>query len=390
MLHTLYRNLMALCDDEAFFFVDQVHKGATYRIFNYRLASYSQFLLPDSLECRGITYRLTDRAGVELDVPQLVCRPMKKFFNLNENPFTMNLDLSAKNIDKIELKADGSLISTYLDVDGQVALKSKGSLHSEQAQAAMKILNNTPSLLADITTLVQGGWTVNMELVAPYNRIVLNYQQERLIVLNIRHNVTGALMDINDPAFAQLYPSIKAHAVENACDLFDMPYADLIAKAKDLTDIEGFIVYLKDGTVFKLKTEWYLVLHRSRDNVDTPRRLFEAAVLEATDDLRSLFFDNPYVLNKIEEMEKFASGIYNHVVDSVERFVNAHRDLIDADNRKQFALNAQAQLEPHLMGLAMTNYDYLCGKRSKPADYKEYVIKHWKRWGVKDEKVQEE
>ncbi|MFT2622084.1 RNA ligase, partial [Escherichia coli] len=53
----------------------------------------------------------------ELDVDDILVRiasrPMEKFFNLNETPFTMNLDLS--KVKYMLAKEDGSLVSTYLD-----------------------------------------------------------------------------------------------------------------------------------------------------------------------------------------------------------------------------------------------------------------------------------
>ena len=45
---------MRLTDtSEAFYFKDFPLNDAIYRIFNYRLASYTEFLAPNALECRG-------------------------------------------------------------------------------------------------------------------------------------------------------------------------------------------------------------------------------------------------------------------------------------------------------------------------------------------------
>ena len=58
-MKNLWNDLMALCaSNEAFYFVDQTKDGDKYRVFTYRLASYSDFLLPNALECRGHTFRL--------------------------------------------------------------------------------------------------------------------------------------------------------------------------------------------------------------------------------------------------------------------------------------------------------------------------------------------
>lgn len=84
----LYIDLMRLAEtNEAFYFKDfPAHNSGVYRIFNYRLAQYSDWLLPSALEASGIMFHVLD------DVVTLVCRPMEKFFNDYENPLAENLD----------------------------------------------------------------------------------------------------------------------------------------------------------------------------------------------------------------------------------------------------------------------------------------------------------
>ena len=199
----IYDNLLRYTQTgESFYFVDQVWEGVTYRIFAYRLASYTDFMQPDALEGRGIMFEL-DASGQPV---RLACRPMHKFFNLNENPSTMNLDLSRNNIEIVMDKADGSLISTWTDHNGKLQLKSKTSLFSDQVQMAWKALKAEPPCsfttpedeTIDITLL---GWlnhiastglvTVNLEYVGPDNRIVLGYEKAQLRVLNTRELATG-------------------------------------------------------------------------------------------------------------------------------------------------------------------------------------------------------
>lgn len=81
----LYDNLMQLVKtNEAFYYVDHVLNDIIYRVFTYRLASYTDFLEPDALECRGHMFRV-DGDGVEL-----VSLPLEKFFNLHEVSTCLN------------------------------------------------------------------------------------------------------------------------------------------------------------------------------------------------------------------------------------------------------------------------------------------------------------
>jgi len=83
----LYDNLMMLCNgDETFFYSDKVLKPGNYaeghfRIFNYRLASYQQWLQPDALECRGVMFLMDTTFSKPV---ALVSWPFEKFFNFRE------------------------------------------------------------------------------------------------------------------------------------------------------------------------------------------------------------------------------------------------------------------------------------------------------------------
>ena len=116
----IFNDLMKLTSDtEVFYFQDtQINSEYKYRIFDYRISVYSNFLLKRAKEARGIMFLM--KGDSVLDI---VSRPMQKFFNYKENPET-NFNCSVKNIKSIVSKEDGSLISTYLDLDKSVKLKS--------------------------------------------------------------------------------------------------------------------------------------------------------------------------------------------------------------------------------------------------------------------------
>ncbi|ADJ19543.1 split RnlA RNA ligase 1 and tail fiber attachment catalyst [Acinetobacter phage 133] len=78
----IYDELMALCADDQnlFYFKDQTTAmGMNVRIFNYHFVSYTDWLKPSALECRGIMFKMVDGVATEI-----LTRPMSKFFNLTE------------------------------------------------------------------------------------------------------------------------------------------------------------------------------------------------------------------------------------------------------------------------------------------------------------------
>jgi len=190
----LYNELVTLVDgNEAFFFNDWEVEDTIFRNFNYRLASYSDFLEPSALECRGHMFEV-DKLGNAIRLASL---PPEKFFNHMENPFTMELDLS--EIEEIQDKADGSLITTYM-YDGVLQVKTKGSLTSDQAMNANAYLRHDENaqFRAELIKGEQLGCTIIMEWCAPDNRIVLPYPTAHLKVLAIRDRATGAYVEFND------------------------------------------------------------------------------------------------------------------------------------------------------------------------------------------------
>lgn len=371
--YNLYTALMALVEsNEAFYYADFEKDGVYYRIFNYRLASYSDFLVPGALECRGIMFEI-DHDGDEAHPFRLVSLPMEKFFNLYENPFTMDLDLTT--IVSIEDKADGSLISTYIHHD-DLMLKTKGSINSDQCIAAMEWLNRPENLKFknQLHTLAWRDQTVNMEWTAPDNRIVLGYEESSLRVLNIRDNTTGDYVEYDLLKMCRNdYDEILAHWTTRF-NIKDT--VEFVKSIPDMQNIEGFVVRLASGQRVKIKTTWYLALHHTKNSINSPRRLFEAVLEEATDDMKSLFHDDPLALKQIDEMEKFVEEKYNHMVDTVERFYERNKHL----ERKDYAILGQKELDKTMyFGLAMNKYV------GKSVDYKAFLKSKWKQLGLKDE-----
>lgn len=367
----LWDQLMALCESsECFFYADQERFGQVYRIFNYRLASYTDFLQPGALECRGIMY-VVDREGKDAVPLGLVSRSPHKFFNWRENPFTM--DITLDEVETVWDKADGSLISSYMSHEDEVCLKSKGSLHSDQAQAAEKLIRTESynDLYQAVRKLEWKNYTVNMEYVAPDNRIVIGYEEPALIVLNARHRFTGEYMP-----WEKLMSSVPAERLVKRYE-FDNheQQVKFLENLPGMTGIEGVVAETFNGQFMKMKTEAYMTAHRAKDSINSDRRLFEAVLEEATDDLRTLFFDDPLALQRIEDMELKVDQIYNHAVDQVERFYERNKHL----ERKEYAILGQQELDRRVFGLAMSTY------LGHDVNFKAFLRKHYKEFGIKDD-----
>lgn len=372
-LSTLYPDLMSLCqgDDSAFYYVDHVGPdGKNYRVFTYRLASFSDFQKRNALECRGHTFRLNDDGTTEL-----VCLPPTKFFNYGEH-LGWGTPMDLNNITLVMDKLDGSLISTveFTKDNGYKGffLKSKTSFSSQQAKDAMRWLNlpENSQFCRQVLDMVWNGCTVNFEWTAPDNTIVICYSEPKLTVLNVRDNTTGNYYGIDKLR--------KKFGAENVVKTRKQPKdpSRFIERIGDATGIEGVIICFGDGLWVKHKTTAYCALHKTKDSINNPKALWEVCVYEGADDVRALFYADALAVARINEMEEKAAKIYNHIHQTVHTFFNENKDL----DRKSYAILGQEKLNREgLFSLAMNLY------LGKECDIKAFMVKHYKSYGVKDE-----
>jgi T4 RnlA family RNA ligase len=382
--NNLYNELITLVQsNEAFYYSDFEQDGVFYRIFLYRLASYTDFLAPSALESRGVMFEM--ETGEEYSAAKrLVSLPFEKFFNYQENPFTADIDWGEAV--SVQDKRDGSLMSTYKHFSDPeyplLMLKSKGSISSPQCLDAMQWLYRPENeeFYSELEDAADWGYTVIMEWTAPDNRIVLGYDKPGLTVLAIRRNEDGSYKDKEDFRSMRM---MQKYWVDDYFDYVEKAYGtveEFVESIPDRQHIEGYVITLADGMRVKMKTMWYLTRHRMKDGINSPRRLFEAVLEEATDDMRTLFFDDPVAMKMIADMEVFGEGLYNHLVDQVERFYERNKDM----TRKDYAILGQKELTRPEFGLAMMKYV------GKQPDYKESLKKRWRDLGLKEEVQLEE
>jgi T4 RnlA family RNA ligase len=369
----LYHDLMKLVteEDSAFYTVDHLMNGITFRVFTYRLASYTDFLKPSALECRGHMFALKDGK-----YDYLAALPPSKFFNKDENPFTMDLDWS--KTDMIMDKMDGSIMTTYrLPIANMVMLKSKTALTSEQAVAANEWLKATEhsALHNFLMYMMHAGYSVSLEWTSPQHRIVLPYQVSNLTVLCAR--------DLNNGQYVP-YDVLVKDMEEFGCidhlvkDHFqDIKSEDLnsfIDNIPNMTGIEGFVIRV-NGQHVKIKCGWYVALHHTKDSVGSDKRLFAVVVQEAHDDLRGMFPDDAYLMGRIDDMEAKVKGLYAEIDHHAVKFHAENKHL----DRKSFAIKGQAEISRMYFALAMNLY------LGKDTNYADWLLKHWKDFGIMDD-----
>lgn len=350
--------------DSEFFYAEQTSDNKVYHIFNYRLASYESFMNPKvadsyiALSARGIMFDVTDKENIKI-----VSRPMNKFFNIEQG----EVDRSNMKLVGYMDKLDGSLISTYLH-NGELKLKTKGSIKSEQAIAAMEWLDLPEN--SEMKNFLkfhasENNLTVNMEWTAPDNQIVLFYPEASLRILNMVNNENGKILaaeNIDKENLVNKDIFVKSHKIPN------MSLDNIIESIRNEQGNEGYILEFSDSEgnshLVKVKNIWYVNLHQIKSNLNTTAKIIETIIDETSDDVRVLFAEDKHFLDNITRLENIVSPRISKIEADIEKFYSDNKEL----SRKDYAIKAQAELQPH-MSLAMNLYI------GKETNYKEFFKK---------------
>jgi RNA ligase len=233
----------------------QVHPTLPLTIWNYTpKVQYgegnAQYKFWDDVtkQCRGL---VTDNEG------NVVARPFKKFFNIEENQHT-----STEQFDVYE-KMDGSL-GILFNYKGEWVLATRGSFTSDQSVKGTELLQkyDYQRLNPDYTYL--------FEIIYPENRIVCTYDFEDLVLLGMIHTESGDEVNVHsgnneDVRFKNLLNNLGFNIVRKYDGISDYSYL----KHAISDNREGFVVRFSNGDRMKIKGEEYLRLHKIMTNLST-------------------------------------------------------------------------------------------------------------------------
>ena len=227
----------------------------------------SDMSLPLVQECRGVI--------IDVDSLEVISYPFNKFFNLHEE-YHATIDWSSAYTTR---KIDGSickivrlgqrlLISTNKTIDAFKAeiqnqlgcpYKTFGDVILQGLQKASYEggYSEVNEMCMDI---FEEGYTYIFELVSPYTKIVIPYNEIRLYLIGVRNNHTFREIFFNNSCLSKI----------QRC--FQRPQCYLIGSEKDVVKVaeslpeteEGFVVVDKYFNRIKVKSLTYVRLHHMR------------------------------------------------------------------------------------------------------------------------------
>lgn len=300
-------------------------------VINYLVAMPDTFKMegPDDVmgairrECRGLIF---DTEG------KIMSRPYHKFFNVNEKEETQSHRLDLTRAHTVMDKLDGSMIRP-VRMHGMVRLATKMGV-TDIAMEAEKLLDvDQYDWLED---MMIDGFTPIFEYVAPTNKIVVEYAEAKLILTAVRETMSGEYRSLRqwDAPFELVRTDSNVHD-------FDA----YLAFKRGETNREGDIIRFADGHMVKVKNDWYVQIHKTKDIVRVDRNIVELVLNETIDDTRAML--DVADLFRVDCVEAAFWEAFENAAGRLEGLELLARTIYDAD-KKRIAL----ELVPNLINKA--------------------------------------
>lgn len=273
-------------------------------------------------ECRGLVFDLDGN---------LINRRFHKFFNVNERDETRfeNIDFTKRHV--ILEKLDGSMVSPCY-VKGVIRWMTKMGITDTSMEAEVFVAKN-PHYAEFADTMMKQGCTPIFEWCSNKNRIVLSYPEDQLILTAIRHNETGKYVPHHiDAHNGWNIPVVKAYDYE------DENILDIV---RNMEDTEGVVIRFEDGHMLKVKADWYVLRHKSKDAITREKNVLDYVVNEHVDDVLP-FLQAEDQVRLLKFQDKFWEG-FN---DSLAAYEDHYQQVLEAGvDRKKYALEWKGIIE---------------------------------------------
>ena len=227
----------------------QSHPTLPLSIYNYTQATQYESKWDEvTLMCRGL---VLDEEG------NIIARPFGKFFNYEE---VYNQVPTTGDYVYVQEKMDGSM-GILFNYKGEWVMATRGSFTSDQAVKGMEIAKRLFNLDA-----FEKSVTYLCEIIYPENRIVVNYDEEKLVFLGastpkeeLHWTTAKAFFKYSGIPMKYLVKTEQHFAFGH--ELFKS------LKEKNTENAEGFVLRFQPGNFrMKIKFEDYVALHRVLTN----------------------------------------------------------------------------------------------------------------------------
>ena len=115
-----------------------------------------------------------------------------------------------------------------------------------------------------------------------------------------------------------------------------------IENIPSMTDIEGVVVRFENGHMIKIKSEWYIAIHKAKENLLFEKNVIKMILEEKVDDIL------PYLPESdVDRINAYKENLLNNIDRNVMLCHNALNEASGYD-KKHFAVNIAPKLHPWL------------------------------------------
>lgn len=311
--------LEAISGDESF--INAERPEHDYGILNYLIITPTTF--PSILEsdteeqklhkilrrnCRGLKYRLSDG--------KILALPHWKFFNIGEKEETQPDNIDTSEGFHTLSKLDGSMVHPIIlgKDTSQIRLMTKMGFNDISKKVESYAFEHCKNHIELSKYLLERDMTPCFEICSPNLKIVVHYQETKLVLTEIRHNFTGKPVSVDE---LLKYAEKFDVPVIDVLELKSTSIQDIISEVYSMTGIEGIILRAGDRK-YKLKTEWYRSRHRAISNIISEKNVIEYILNEEFDDVIAYIDEGESKNNIIRYANDLSANILSIIVDSIE------------------------------------------------------------------------
>jgi RNA ligase len=297
-----------------------------YKVVNYVVNKEDTFFSGDP-EIDAIRREL--RGLIFDNENNLISRPYHKFFNVNEREETQLSVFAEKTSTQNHMfleKLDGSMVrplkigdSTFMAT--KMGITDTGLRASKFFWSQQKIMSFVDEIYKEFTPIFE--W-LSLE-----DRIVLDYGDPQLVLTAIRNNFSGEYISYDMMKILADRFDLNIVGAKVVEDISDMQ--SVLNDISKETDSEGYVVRFEDGHMVKIKNEWYVTLHRSKELATNDRLIVKCILEESVDDLKPLLMESDLV--RVVKMETVVNNALLEIVSSIVEHISTLGEI----DRKTYA-----------------------------------------------------
>lgn len=289
-------------------------------------------------ECRGISFDLFGN---------IIARPFHKFFNLEERNETRDIELTQDNHIVME-KIDGSLVfpvPTENSCFGYVMCTKAGKTDIGDMALDFILSNGYGEY---IKKFVEKGLTPLFEFCSKKNRVVINYDTTRLYLLGAREIKSGRYLTKEEIVNVAGVPPMELAAEHGAFT------KNMVNTLRYQYDREGIVIFnTENQQMYKVKTDWYLNLHKAVDSLRNEKNVLEIILNDDLDDLLPVLQD--------KDRDKILCYA-NQIRENINRNIATIKEMCEFckknfNSRKEVAFHIKDNLPNHLSSFFWAEWD---------------------------------